>query len=144
MKTSEFITHLDEARIVEEIARVEAATSGEIRVFVSTRTVVDPVTEAGQQFQSLGMTGTKHRNAILLYFAPVSQKFAIIGDKGIHEKCGPSFWQDLTAEIRPLLQAGQFSEAVLRAVQQTGLHLATHFPPESGDRDELPNAIIGD
>ena len=144
MKTNDFLHQLDEPRVVAEITAAEAATSGEIRIFVSARASVDPVAEAIGHFESLGMTQTKYRNGVLLYFAPLSQKFAIIGDQGIHEKCGPSFWQELTGEIRPLLHEGRFADAVLHAVQQAGRRLAAHFPPESGDRDELPNTIARD
>jgi uncharacterized membrane protein len=144
MNANEFIHRLDEDRIVAEIARAEAATSGEIRIFVSARAAGDPVLEAERHFEALGMSRTKYRNAVLLYFAPLSRTFAIVGDKGIHEKCGPEFWQELAVEIRPILQSGLFSEAVIRGVQQAGLRLATHFPPEPGDPDELPNAIVRD
>ncbi|HWB04111.1 MAG TPA: TPM domain-containing protein [Verrucomicrobiales bacterium] len=144
MNATEFIHRLDEDRIVAEIAKAEAATSGEIRIFVSSRTVGDPVAGAQRHFEALGMSRTKFRNGVLLYFAPLSRKFAIIGDQGVHEKCGPSFWQELAAEIRPILQSGLFSEAVIRGIQQTGRRLATHFPRDPGDSDELPNAIVGE
>ena len=144
MNASEFIHRLDEDRIVAEIAKAEAATSGEIRIFVSARTAGDPVAEAQQHFEKLGMSRTKYRNGVLLYFAPLSRKFAIIGDSGIHEKCGPAFWEALTGEIRPILQSGLFSEAVIKGIQQAGLRLATHFPPDHGDSNELPNAIVRD
>lgn len=141
MNATEFIHRLDEDSIVAEIAKAEAATSGEIRIFISSRTVGDPVAEAQGHFTALGMNRTKYRNSVLLYFAPLSRKFAIIGDQGVHEKCGPAFWQELAAEIRPILQSGLFSEAVIRGVRQTGRRLAIHFPRDPGDVDELPNAI---
>ena len=144
MKTSEFISHLDEAQVVAEIAKAEAATSGEIRVFVSSRNVEDPVQHAKRRFEKLGMTNTSLRNGVLLYFAPVSRKFAIVGDSGIHEKCGPNFWNELIGDIRPLLQAGQFTEAVTRAVRRAGEQLACHFPAQHDDRNELTNEIAGD
>ncbi len=141
MKTNEFIHHLDEAAIVAEIVRAEAGTSGEIRVFVAPGHVEAPVPEAERQFEKLGMTKTRCRNGVLLYFAPVSRKFAIIGDLGIHEKCGPAFWEELVAAIRPVLQAGNFTGAVTHAVSEAGRLLAHHFPAVTGDRNELPNQI---
>jgi len=141
MNTTAFINQLDDAAIVAEIAKAEAGTSGEIRVFVSPRHVEDPVARAEKRFEKLGMTSTRHRNGVLLYFAPVSRKFAIVGDRGIHEICGPAFWEELVAEIRPVLHAGHFTDAVTHAVRQAGKLLARHFPAEPEDRDELPNAI---
>src|SRR5687767_7785760 len=111
MNTSEFINQLDEAQVVAEIAKAEAGTSGEIRVFVSSRHhVEDPVARAEKRFEKLGMTNTALRNGVLLYFAPVSRKFAIVGDRGIHEKCGPGFWSEIIENIRPLLQTGHFTD----------------------------------
>lgn len=144
MNTTSFINQLDDARIVAEIGKAEAGTSGEIRVFVSPRHVDDPVAGAEKQFEKLGMTNTRHRNGVLLYFAPVSRKFAIVGDRGIHEKCGPAFWEELVAEVRPVLQEGHFTEAVTHAVRQAGKLLARHFPAEPDNRDEISNEISGE
>lgn len=141
MNTSTFIHQLDDAAIVAEIARAEAGTSGEILVFVSPHPVEDPVERAERQFEKLGMTNTRDRNGVLLYFAPVSRKFAVVGDHGIHERCGPAFWEELVAEIRPVLQAGNFTEAVTHAVRQAGKILARHFPARVDDRNELSNEI---
>ena len=35
---------------------------------------------AQQTFDRLGMTQTKHRNGVLLFFAPLTQQFAIVGE----------------------------------------------------------------
>lgn len=144
MKTSDFFNRLDEAKIVAEIAAAEKQTSGEIRVFVSSRTPDDAVARARERFEKLGMTRTRHRNAVLIYFAPRVQKFAVIGDSGIHEKCGDAFWQETVAEIGGHLRAEHFTEAVQHAVRKVGALLAQHFPAEPGDADELPNDLLRD
>jgi uncharacterized membrane protein len=143
MKTSDFIKHLDEPRIIEEIKKAEAGTSGEIRVFVSTREIDDPVAQAKRHFEDLGMTKTRHRNGVLIYLAPRSRKFAILGDKGIHEKSEQS-WEDIVAAVVPLLREDRFTEAICRAIHETGALLARHFPAEPGDRNELPNTIASE
>lgn len=144
MKTSDFFSKLDETRIVAEIAVAEKQTSGEIRVFVSSRTPEDAVARARERFEKLGMTRTRQRNAVLIYFAPRVQKFAVIGDRGIHEKCGDAFWQETVAEIGAHLRADHFTEAVQHAVRKVGALLAQHFPPEPGDVNELPNDLLRD
>ena len=144
MKSREFLARLDEAKIVAEIAGAEKSTSGEIRVFVSQREADDPVARAQQRFEKLGMTKTQLRNGVLLYFAPRSRKFAVVGDLAIHEKCGPAFWEEVSTEVRAHLRTGQFTDAVLHGVRKVGEVLARHFPPQAGDRDELPNDIARD
>ncbi len=145
MKSREFINQLDEAKIVEAIAAAERRSSGEIRVFISDRQVNDdPLARAEQRFAKLGMTKTRERNGVLLYFAPRSQKFAICGDTGIHEKCGPAFWEEVAAEIETQMRAGSFTQAVTSAVEKVGGLLARHFPRRGDDSDELPNEIVRD
>jgi uncharacterized membrane protein len=144
MNTREFLAQLDEAKIVLEIAKAEKRTSGEIRVFVSQREVDDAVSRAQRRFETLGMARTQLRNGVLLYFAPRSRKFAVVGDLGIHEKCGVEFWEEVSTEVRERLRTEQFTEAVVHGVRKVGEVLARHFPAQAGDRDELSNEIAGD
>ena len=144
MKTKDFVQALDEKAIADAVAQAEKQTSGEIRVFVSEKLIENPVAEAEKEFVSLGMTKTKKRNGVLIYFAPKSQKYAVIGDAGVHQRCGQNFWQHITSEMTPLLKAGKYSEAILLAVKEVGAVLAREFPWEPGDRNELPNQIARD
>jgi hypothetical protein len=65
MRTKEFLGKLEHRRIVRAIATAEATTSGEIRVFIQRGVVADVVSDARAQFERLGMTQTRERNAIL-------------------------------------------------------------------------------
>lgn len=144
MNSREFLAQLDDTKIVAEISRAESRTSGEIRVFVSRHAVGDPVTQAQRRFERLGMTRTALRNGVLLYFAPQARKFAVVGDLAIHEKCGSAFWEEVSTEVRERLRTEQFTEAVIHGVRKVGEVLARHFPPQGGDRNELPNEIARD
>jgi uncharacterized membrane protein len=144
MKAEEFIDRLHDATIVAEIAAAELRTSGEIRIFISRRAPEDAMVRARQRFEKLGMTRTRHRNAVLIYFAPRVHKFAVVGDQGIHEKCGDAFWDEAVAEIGQHLRAERFTDAVVHAVRKVGALLAQHFPPEPGSSHELPNEIERD
>ena len=141
MRTKEFIEKLEHERVSKAIAGAEATTSGEIRVFVQHGDVADPVGAAREQFERLGMTQTRERNAVLIFVAPRAQKFAVIGDKGVHERCGDPFWQTLTQAMRTYFQAQNFTDAVVHAIRETGHLLAQHFPPRPDDRNELPNTV---
>src|SRR5690348_7624573 len=112
MHPKHFISQLDEAKIVAAIAAAERKTSGEIRVYISSKKRDDALDAAQKRFAKLGMTKTRHRNGVLIYFAPLTRQFAIIGDAGIHAKCGDNFWQTITSEMTPLLKSEQFTEAV--------------------------------
>jgi uncharacterized membrane protein len=143
MKAQTFIDKLDDGCVVAAIEAAEQSTSGEIRVFVSRRRLRggDIIARAARRFEKLGMTATQERNGVLIYFMPLEHRFAVIGDTGIHEKCGASFWEDVAAGIREHLARGEFTEAVVGAIARAGEVLARHFPRSGDDRDELPNAV---
>ena len=141
MRTKEFLERLEHSRIVRAIADAEKLTSGEIRVFVQRGVVDDPVVAAREQFEKLGMTATRERNGVLIFVAPRAQKFAVIGDTGIHERCGDAFWEQLVQRMREHFKAENFTDALVHAIHETGNLLSQHFPCGPDDRNELPNTI---
>ncbi len=141
MRTKIFVEKLAHDRIVREIAAAEKKTSGEIRVFIQRGEIDDPVVAAQAQFKKLGMTATRERNGVLIFVAPRSQKFAVIGYEAIHQRCGEEFWKELVEKMREHFRAENFTDALLGAIAQTGELLARHFPRAADDRNELPDAV---
>ena len=92
----------------------------------------------------MGMSKTRHRNAVLIYLVPRTRQFAIVGDQGVHEKCGDAFWQQVSAGMTELLKQGRLTEAILDAIQKVGDVLARNFPRGSDDQNELPDRIVRD
>ena len=144
MQTREFIHALDDAKIAEAIGAAEKTTSGEIRVFVTEKSVDDAVLAGEKAFLRMGMHKTELRNGVLIFFAPKSQKYAVIGDEGVHKKCGQNFWNHIAEEMTPLLKAHRYTDAILTAVREIGEVLAQHFPRKAGDINELPNKVERD
>ena len=146
VRTHDFLRQLDEAAVVQAIQQAESRTSGEIRVFVTTRFVdADGILgRAASRFEKLGMSSTRDRNAVLLYFAPRSQQFAIIGDKGVYEKFGAELWHEIASMMTEKLRAGRFTEAIVSGISMASDLLARHFPRRPDDRNELPNEIDRD
>ena len=144
MKPKEFISQLDEEKIVAAIGEAELKTSGEIRVYISQKNREDALAAAQNRFEKLGMTKTRLRNGVLIYFAPQAQKFAVVGDVGLHKICGDGFWNSIREKMSALLKDGHFTEAILAAVHEAGAALAKHFPRSPDDTNELPDQIIRD
>lgn len=132
---------IDHARIVAAIGEAEGRTSGEIRVVVSRRTTADAVAAAKIQFERLGMTGTAARNGVLIFLAPCSRSFAVIGDTGVHEKCGDAFWTELAAAMTEHFKRGDFTAGLVLGIARAGALLAENFPRQTDDRNELPNSV---
>jgi len=142
MKTRHFIKQIDRRLVEAAIQEAESRTSGEIRVLVHHQPVEDAMAAAQQEFLRLGMQKTAQRNAVLILVAPVSQKFAVIGDTGVHEKCGDAFWQELAAAMTGHFKQGQFTAGLQHGIARAGALLAEHFPRRPDDVDELPNQVI--
>ena len=142
MKHAAFIDQLDHRVIEAAIARAEKLTSGEIRVFISPEPAPEPVVAAQDVFTKLGMTRTKHRNAVLIFVAPSSQTFAVIGDEGVHAKCGDTFWSEIATAMSGHFRDGKFTAGVVHGIERAGALLAENFPRQPGDIDELPNAVV--
>jgi uncharacterized membrane protein len=143
MRTKEFLSRLEHDRIVGAIREAESRTSGEIRVYIQRgKLSVDPLIVAQKKFHRLHMHKTRERNAVLIFVAPRAQKFAVVGDKAIHEKCGEEFWQRVVEAMRHCFRNGQFTEGLGGAITVIGELLAQHFPRKRDDRNELPDDII--
>src|SRR5215469_5752634 len=140
MRTREFLSKLEHDRILQAIREAESKTSGEIRVLIQRGKVKsDPLIAAERKFHRLGMHKTRERNAVLIFVAPRVHKLAVVGDEGIHEKCGDEFWQRTVERMRTHFQNEKFSDALIEAVNEVGSVLATHFPQTVRDANELPD-----
>ena len=137
-----FVDELDRDRIVKAIAAAESKTSGEIRVHVQpTVRNFDVRTVAERTFERLGMTKTELRNGVLLFIAGDDRKFAILGDRGIHEKVPPGFWDEIAAKLTIRFKSGEFTDGIVDAVATAGDRLKEFFPRAEGDVNELPDDI---
>ena len=141
--TDTFFSKIDEPRIVESIRTAELRSRGEIRIHATEKTVGDVVKEATTTFERLGMTRTAERNGILIFVAPRSQKFAVLGDSGITSRVGTATLDEMASLMSAAFREGRFTDGLVGAVDRAGALLATLFPRVEGaaDRDELSNTI---
>jgi uncharacterized membrane protein len=97
---------------------------------------------AGKAFRRLGMERTADRNGVLIFLVPSRKRFAILGDRGIHEQVGQAFWHEASACLGAHFRRGAFTEGLVETVRLVGERLATHFPPAgAADRNELPDEV---
>jgi uncharacterized membrane protein len=143
VRTKEFVSKLEHDRIVSAIRDEEAKTSGQIRVYIQRGKLnVDPLVAAQKRFRKLGLHRTEERNAVLIFVAPRAHKFAVVGDKAIHEKCGEGYWQRVVDSMREHFRNERFSDAMVDAIRDIGRVLAEHFPQRSTSPNELPDEIV--
>ena len=143
MRTREFLSKLEHDRIIQAIREAESKTSGEIRVLIQRGKLnSDPFSAAQKKFHRLGMHKTRERNAVLIFVAPRVHKFAVIGDEGIHGKCGDEFWQRIVERMRTHFQNEKFSDALVEAIREISGALASDFPKTGQDTNELPDDVV--
>lgn len=142
MSKPQFIQQLRETEIVAAIRAAERKTSGELRVFISDKDAADPVAAAQEQFTRLGMTRSRERNAVLIYLVPGTRKFAVIGDTGVHARCGNAFWQELARSMSEHFRKAEFTEGIVQGITRAGELLAEHFPRRPDDSNELPDRVV--
>jgi uncharacterized membrane protein len=141
--TSPVFTLLEEDSIRSAIAEAELLTSGEIRLFIDDNCQDDdPFKKAAVIFQKLKMHKTKERNGVLIYLAVLDHKFAIIGDKGIHEKVGDDFWNEVKELMLVNFKKNQIAEGLIAGIKKAGQSLSTHFPRKDDDCNEISNEIV--
>jgi uncharacterized membrane protein len=133
---------VDQAQVVAAIREAERVTSGEIRVSVAHFFWGDVEKTAEKAFRRLGMENTADRNGVLIFLVPSRKRFAILGDKGIHEKVGQAFWDDASACLSSHFRQGAFTDGLVEAIRMVGNGLATHFPSAGeADRNELSDEV---
>ncbi|HEX7192605.1 MAG TPA: TPM domain-containing protein [Thermoanaerobaculia bacterium] len=142
MTHEEFLSALDQQRIVKAIAGAEERTSGEIRVHVQKRVGATDIRNLAERtFERLGMTKTAERNAVLLFIASEDRAFTILGDSGIHAKVPDGFWDDVVAKLTIRFKSGEFTDGIVEAIEAAGEHLAAYFPRAGKEVNELSNEI---
>lgn len=128
-------------RIKRAIEEAEKNTSGEIRVHVEPSCKGDPYLRAAYVFYKLNMFKTQRRNAVLVYLAHESRKFAIVGDSGINEMVGPDFWNDVKERMSASFASGDFVGGISLAVLSAGEKLKLYFPYQNDDKNEQSDEI---
>ena len=142
MRTLNFLRRLDHNRIIQAIKKAEGKSSGQIRVFVQRwKFEEDALPRAQRKFFQLGMQKTRDRNAVLIFVAPRAHKYAVVGDVGVHEKCGEEFWKKLVHDMRAHFKNEDFNRAIILGISEVGKLLAKHFPRTGDTINELPDEI---
>ena len=80
--------------------------------------------------------------AILILVAPRVQKFAVVGDEAIHQKCGEQFWKELVEKMRGRFLREEFTDALVEGIESAGQLLARYFPKTGPSANELPDEIV--
>lgn len=93
------------------------------------------------QFMMRGVSNTTERTGILIYVSLAERYARVIADEGIAAKIPQQEWQQIVDGLLAHARKGDMAAGFLEAIAAAGRHLATHFPPDSSPKDQLPNRI---
>ncbi len=137
----QFFSEDEKKRLVSAVQSAEKQTSGEIKVHLQKKCSGDPMGEAKQVFEKLGMTNTEQRNGILFFLSLEDRRFVILGDIGIHEKVKDDFWHAIRNRVLDHFKKGEFIEGLEAGIKKCGEELGEYFPYEKKDQNELSDDI---
>ena len=98
--------------------------------------------KAMEQFYARGLHLTVGRTGVMIFCALEEHFVDVIADEGIYTKVDKTLWNDTVAVLLKNIKAGDLTTGFVEAVTTCGLALATHFPPDPDNPNELPDVLI--
>jgi len=112
--TDKLLSASDKQQLVQAIQAAEKTTSGEIRVFVESK--------------------TKNGDALAT---------AIYADQGIYDKVGVEFWYSQVQEMTAHFKTANYVQGMVQVIGALGKALTDHFPFDRvSDTNELSDEIM--
>jgi uncharacterized membrane protein len=135
--------------IRDRIAEQERRHSGELRFAVEASLPLanlwhdqEARSRAVELFSQLRIWDTQDNSGVLIYLLLADKRVEIVADRGIHDKVGSTAWDAICGEMQRAFAIGQFERGVSLGIEAVSDLIAAHFPPRSGDRNELPNEPV--
>jgi putative membrane protein len=95
-------------------------------------------------FTEHGLHYTRDHTGILILVSLLEHRVEVLADRGINEKVPPGTWNEIVEILTLGLKSRHAGDAFCKAVERCGDTLATHFPRQADDRDELANTLVTD
>jgi len=136
--TDKLLSASDKQQLVQAIQAAEKTTSGEIRVFVESKTKNgDALATAREIFFKQKMNATQERIAVS------EKKLAIYADQGIYDKVGVEFWYSQVQEMTAHFKTANYVQGMVQVIGALGKALTDHFPFDRvSDTNELSDEIM--
>jgi uncharacterized membrane protein len=137
------------AAIEQAIKAGETTHSGQVRFVVEGALDGAPLfrnqaarARALDIFGQLRIWDTAHNNGVLIYLLLADRQVEIVADRGIDAQVGAAGWAKICADMEIDFKAGNFESGVIKGIAAVSRQMATYFPAQAGDRNELPDAPV--
>ncbi len=93
-------------------------------------------------FKAAAERRTVGRTGVLIYLSMGEHRAEIIGDDAITSVTTPETWGEAMVALLTEVKAGRSADGIVAAVGLIGGVLATHFPKDGADTNEIPDKLI--
>ncbi|MCP5128591.1 MAG: TPM domain-containing protein [Pseudomonadales bacterium] len=127
----------------------ERQHSGELRFAIETALDVPALLRGStardraiEAFSQLRTWDTAQNNGVLIYLLLSERDIEIVADRGFSDKVSTGEWQSVCKSMQRLFHDGRYREGALQGIEQVTTLMNLHFPPDSGDINELPDKPV--
>lgn len=97
---------------------------------------------AARMFLDQEVFNTKDRTGVLILISELEKSVFLLADKGLVKLTTEREWQDLGVQLAADFSKQSSGETFLEALSALAKRVAPHFPPRSGDLNELSDKIV--
>ncbi len=121
------MTEDERKRIDAALTHAQMGTTAVIAVRIITDAHVDALEHAKAEFTAKGLHQSAGENGALILVAPKAKRFAVIGDRALHERVGQKFWDDTVAQMAKTFKSGKTADAIVQGIDRLGRAFHEHF-----------------
>jgi uncharacterized membrane protein len=137
------------ARIEKTVSASETKHRGELRVVIeggfgwAAASLHSKAKEglsrarAVELFSALRVWDTQDNSGVLIYILMAERKLEIVADRGIHAQVGEQAWQAIAEQAARGFRDGAFEAGLDAVIAAITALLATHFPANADNPNEL-------
>ncbi len=148
-RASHFFSKSIVQKISEAVATGESHHSGEIRFAVEASLSLEHLRlgqsvrqRAIEVFGELSVWDTEGNCGILIYVLLAEHAVEIVADRGINKKVPQTVWDELCKKMEKQFAAGNYQAGACEAVASMSALLASHFPYQIDDKNELSDQAL--
>ena len=95
-----------------------------------------------QVFSNLRVWDTEENSGVLIYVLLADREVHIVADRGISRRVTQAEWDTVAQAMQEAFRAGDFRSGSLKGIEHITTILATHFPADADNPNELSNKPV--
>ncbi len=136
-----FLSDNELTRIEAKIAAAEVMTSAEIKIVIAEKRGKSIEKTAARFFNRYRLHKTTERNCVLILIVISRREYFVYGDRGIHARVGPAFWEEMRDRMQVLFAEDKIGDGICLAIHMAADRLAHYFPYHANDANEISNKV---